>query len=162
MKEATIKQIQQSITRLRTQHSNIHGSHEQQWMQRQLQDEHLQAIVIKLSITAFHTLSALEAGEQTGIELAKKLNVTRGGITRAAKRLLSYNLVEAAKHATDQKKIYYSLTADGKAIAHAHDQLHAQIQAKLISELSTKYSAQDLAVIAHFLDDLEAFEAELK
>lgn len=162
MKDATIKQIQQRITLLRSQHNNVHGSQEQQWIQDHLNDDHLQTIVMHLSIIAFHTLSALEDGEKTGIELANQLQVTRGGVTRAAKKLLSYDLVAATQHPDDRKKIYYSLTNSGKTLARVHDQMHAEIRNKLVDRLSAAYSDQELQIVAKFLDDLYEFEQQLK
>ncbi len=162
MKDATIKQIQQRIALLRSQHNNVHGSQEQQWIQKHLNDAHLQTIVMHLSIIAFHTLSALEDGEKTGIELANQLQVTRGGVTRAAKKLLSYDLVAATQHPDDRKKIYYSLTNSGKTLARVHDQMHAEIRNKLVDRLSAAYSDQELQIVANFLDDLYEFEKTLR
>lgn len=112
--EKTINKIRHTIELLRVQHSNIHGSQEQQWIQEHLTDKKLKQEVLNLSIVAFHILSVLESGEQTGIEIAEKINVTRGGVTRAAKKLLQYGLITAVKHPDDKKKIYYSLTSNGK------------------------------------------------
>lgn len=160
MSTNVIANIRQTIELLRSQQGNIHGSQEQRWIQAHLDDERLGAVVLKLSIVAFHTLSALETGAQTGIEIAKKLNVTRGGVTRAAKKLLQYNLISAEKRPNDKKKIYYSLTVDGQTVARVHDQMHAMIKEKLIDKLTAKYSAADLQVVAAFLNDLYQLEQE--
>lgn len=156
--EKTINMIQQTIGLLRTQHSNVHGSQEQQWIQAHLTGEKLKQEVLNLSIVAFHILSVLESGEQTGIEIAEKLNVTRGGVTRAAKKLLQYDLVAATKHLDDKKKIYYSLTDKGKTLAKVHDQMHKTIKRELVDKLTAKYSMDDLKIVANFLDDLYQLE----
>lgn len=160
MSKETLTKIRHTIELLRTQHGNIHGSKEQQWIQEHLNDgdQNLKEIVLSLSIVAFHMLSALEVNEMTGIELAEKINVTRGGVTRAAKKLLQYNLISAAKHEDDKKKIYYSLTADGKKIAQVHDQMHGMIQEKLVNALTSKYSENELQTVANFLEDLYQLE----
>lgn len=61
--EETINKIRQTIELLRVQHSNIHGSQEQQWIQEHLTDKKLRQAVLDLSIVAFHILSVLELGE---------------------------------------------------------------------------------------------------
>lgn len=156
--EETINKIRQTIELLRAQHSNVHGSQEQQWIQEHLTDEKLKQEVLNLSIVAFHILSALESGEQTGIEIAEKINVTRGGVTRAAKKLLQYDLIAATKHPDDKKKIYYSLTEEGKKLAKVHDQMHETIKKELVDKLTAKYSMDDLQIVANFLDDLYQLE----
>lgn len=156
--EETISKIRQTIELLRVQHSNIHGSQEQQWIQEHLTDKKLKQEVLNLSIVAFHILSTLEFGEQTGIEIAEKINVTRGGVTRAAKKLLQYDLIVATKHSDDKKKIYYSLTDDGKKLAKVHDQMHKTIKRELVDKLTAKYSIDDLKIVANFLDDLYQLE----
>ena len=158
--EETISKIRHTIELLRVQHSNIHGSQEQRWIQEHLTDEKLKQEVLNLSIVAFHILSVLESGEQTGIEIAKKINVTRGGVTRAAKKLLQYDLIVATKHSDDKKKIYYSLTDEGKKLAKAHDQMHETMKKELVDKLTTKYSMEELKVVAHFLHDLYQLEQE--
>lgn len=158
MATETINQIQQTIEALRIQHNNVHGSREQRWIQDHLTDAGLQKIVRNLSIVAFHTLSVLETGEKTGIEIAEEIAVTRGGVTRAAKKLRQYGLVNAVKHADDQKKIYYSLTEDGRKLALVHDQLHETIKQELVDTLTTKYSKNDLQVVARFLNDFYRLE----
>lgn len=161
METETINQIRQTIEALRVQHNNVHGSREQQWIQDHLTDAGLQKVVRKLSIVAFHTLSALETGEKTGIEIAEEITVTRGGVTRAAKKLRQYDLVNAVKHADDQKKIYYSLTEDGRKLALVHDQLHETIKQELVDTLTTKYSKNDLRVVARFLNDFYRLEQHI-
>ena len=161
MSEETIDKSQHTIQQLRARHNNVHGSQEQKWIQKHVADEKLADIVLDLSIVAFHILSALETGEKTGIELASLLQVTRGGITRAAKKLVHYQLVDASKHVNDQKKIYYSLTEQGQKLAQVHDQMHRSIKKKLVKSLTAKYSSAELETVAAFLQDLYQLESKL-
>ncbi|HJF54601.1 MAG TPA: MarR family transcriptional regulator [Limosilactobacillus coleohominis] len=158
MNKKTINRIQKTIQLLRAEHSNVHGSKEQQWIQERVTDPDLKKKVLNLSIVSFHVLSALEDGELTGIEIAEKLSVTRGGVTRAAKKLLQYRLITADKHSDNQRKIYYSLTDVGRKIALIHDEMHESIKEKIVTTLVTKYSDQELAVVAEFMTDLNELE----
>ena len=161
MDEQVINTISQTISKIRAQHNNVHGSQEQQWMEKHVTDPQLKEIVPKLSIVAFHILSAIEDDEQTGIQIAKELNVTRGGITRAAKKLIQYDLVRTNQHPDDKKKIYYSLTESGRSLALLHDQLHQTIQSTLVNQLTAKYSQDELQTVSQFLTDLYRLEGEL-
>lgn len=151
--------LTQRIHQLRTNRS-LQGSAEQQWIDHQLTDPQLKAATRQLSIVALHILSALEAGELTGIDLAQALTVTRGGITRAAKKLLAAGLIQVQNHPNDHKKIYYALTPPGAQIAHVHDQMHAAIQQSIADRLAAKYSAADLQTVANFLQDWNDLETQ--
>ena len=153
-------EIYRAIQELRASHENPRGSHEQQWLQHHLANENLQETVTGLSLVALHILSALEDAPLTGIEIAQKIRVTRGGVTRAAQKLLEYDLVRANKRPEDQKKIYYSLTAQGRQVAAAHDEMHESIRTNIEAALLKKYSSQDLRIVASFLRDLQQLEEQ--
>lgn len=157
----SMTQIENIIRLLRTQHSNNQGSVEQHWIQTRVNDPSLKAAVSCQSIISFHILSALENGEKTGISLAKQLGVSRGGVTRAAKKLMADDLIKACKHPEDRKKIYYSLSGAGTKIAQAHDKLHQEINQQINQKLRDKYSDEDLAVVTAFLRDLAELEQGL-
>lgn len=160
MTEAAVVKIHHTIEQLRAMHSNVHGSQEQKWIQDRIADDELKQIVLKLSIIAFHILSALEKSELTGIELAEKLCVTRGGITRAAKNLSKYQLIKLNKHPDNQKNIYYALTDRGRQIALVHDKMHASIKKSIVESLTAKYSKAELEMVAEFLEDLYKLEKQ--
>ncbi|KRM82111.1 transcriptional regulator [Limosilactobacillus coleohominis DSM 14060] len=161
MSEATIDKIQQTIQLLRAEHNNIHGSKEQQWIKSHLDDQELGKIILDLSIVSFHVLSALESGELTGIEISERIGVTRGGVTRAAKKLLQNQLIIAQKHPDNQRNIYYSLTDRGEKLALVHDEMHESIKKKVVTQLVAKYSEQDLQIVADFLNDLYELEKSI-
>lgn len=103
-------------------------------------------------------MSALEIKSKTGVELATELQVTRGGITRAAKKLLQFELITAQKAPNDKKKIYYALTSNGKVVANLHDEMHQEIITEIEEKFSDKYSENELKTIIRFLHDLREFE----
>lgn len=153
----TIEQkILGQIRQLRSTHQSV--SNEQKWIQDLLKDERLRAIVPKLSIVSLHIATALLDGEMTGIELANRLNVTRGGITRAAKSLRSFDLIHDQKHDGDRKKIYYSLTAAGKQVALAHRQLHEKMDQTFMEQMDQNYSSEQLAQFSEMLDRISQME----
>lgn len=155
MKNTTANHIYELIQQMQSNRQSDHGSKEQQWIIKHLDDPQLQQIIPKLSIVALHILSALEhSTQQTGIELANTLKVTRGGITRAAKKLLNYDLIVAHKLPDNQKNLYYSITPQGKKIAIIHDQMHHTLKTDLINRVTNKYSEKELIIVNNFLADL--------
>ncbi|MEE5988614.1 MarR family transcriptional regulator [Ligilactobacillus equi] len=154
MAQDIVEQIIASIGKLRSTSSKGSLSSERQWIMAHLKTPELATVVSGLSIVALHLLSELQNGEQTGIQLAQGLNVTRGGVTRAAKTLLQANLVATHKRSDDQKKIYYTLTTQGREVAQVHSQLHHKLHQELQDRLTAKYTPADLEIVASFLDDL--------
>jgi DNA-binding MarR family transcriptional regulator len=159
--QQTITQIYQEIEKIRLAGSNGHTSAERNWLLKRLDDDRLKERVATISVTGLHMLSALQTQAKTGIELADELQVTRGGITRAAKKLLAQQLVTAVKKKNNQKKIYYQLTAAGKKVAVLHDQLHQDLQAKVINELEQEFSPANLQTVAKFLHKFNECEQDL-
>lgn len=156
---ATIERtILDQIMHLRASRQSV--SDEQRWIQGVIKDEHLRAIVPKLSIVSMHIATALLGGEMTGIELARQLNVTRGGITRAAKSLASFDLIQDRKHEGDKKKIYYSLTPAGKQVAVAHRQMHEKMDQAFMKQMDQHYSPEQLAQFSEMLDQISQMEKE--
>jgi len=127
-------------------------------MALELVDQHLQEVVDNLSILSLHILSALEEKPLTGMELSKILNSTRGGITRAAKKLLEYQLITASQPTNDRKKIYYQLTEQGLTLATAHDQMHQKLESDFRKQILNDLSLVDQRVIANFLDSFINFK----
>lgn len=154
MTQDTIEQIIAKIGKIKSQKSNSSLSKERQWILAQLKNPDLATVVSGLSIVALHLLSELQSGEKTGIQLAKELDVTRGGVTRAAKTLLESNLINANKHPDDQKKIFYELTPQGQEVAAVHTQLHQKMKQELGEKIASKYTTEDLNLVAKFLDDV--------
>ncbi|MBU7460732.1 MULTISPECIES: MarR family winged helix-turn-helix transcriptional regulator [Lactiplantibacillus] len=141
---------------IRTKRASTTG--EQKWLKQHINEANLRRLLPDISIVGLHLLSALEAGPQTGIDLATTLGVTRGGITRAAKRLTSQGLIGSFQQPDDHKKIFYRLTPSGRKLAHYHDQMHAARNHEAVSMLREHYSLEELAVIQRFLLDLTGYE----
>lgn len=161
MTSPAAEEIYQIIQKRRASRSSNNATAEQTWIADHLSDPQLSETARGLSIIAMHVLSALESGESTGIDLAKRLNVTRGGVTRAAKKLEKYSLISANHHADDRKKIFYSLTDNGRQIAQVHDKMHQHLKDTLMKAMTAKYSEKQLQLVANFLKDLSEEEAHI-
>ena len=155
------QRIYEAIKVMRESAQSAHSSHEQDWISEHLDNCELKAIISKLSIVALHMLSSLEKGPQTGIDLATDINVTRGAITRASKKLLEYKLITAYKKETNRKNIYYEITDDGLEVAKAHDKMHCEMKRAVVNKIKEKYSTQELTLVADFLDDFIKLEDKL-
>lgn len=133
MNDEQAKQLIESIYKIRTEHTT-QVTQEQQWLKDHIESEKLRTIAGSLSVIALHILSALEECDLTGIELAERLHVTRGGVSRAAHKLNEFQLITSVRKADNHKNVYYHLTSEGKEIATVHDHMHKELK-KTVSSI---------------------------
>lgn len=116
---------------------------------------------MSLSLAECHVIDYIGRTDMiNATAIAKKLNITKGGISKITAKLIKKRLIEGQRLLNNQKEIYYSLTALGKKVFNVHEILHEQAQGKFIS-LFSSYSHEELRVASKFLDDLiMAFQSE--
>ena len=101
---------------------------------------------------AYHILDTLsQHNELTGIKIAQELGVTRGGITRAARKMQDEKLIVAVRHEDNKKNIYYQLTPEGQKIARLHAEMHQELYRQLQEKISTDFTSDELDSIIRFL-----------
>lgn len=113
----------------------------------------LRTIAGGLSIIALHILSPLKEDDLTGIELAERLHITRGGVSRAAYKLNEFQLITLVHQADNHKNVYYHLTSEGKEIAEIHDLMHQELKKQLVQFIENHYSNEEIATIQCFLNE---------
>jgi DNA-binding MarR family transcriptional regulator len=152
------QQISKELRELR--HATDNRSQERSWILAQLDNDKLEKEVLTLSVVALHILSALTKEDLTGIELATKLSVTRGGVTRAVQNLIKYQFLTTYQSESDKKKIFYHLTVKGRKVATIHDKMHKIMDIRL-GQIFDKYNEQEKSIILSFLSDFNLTEAGL-
>ena len=108
-----------------------------------------------VSSTECHVISCISHEHQIiGIEIAKKLGMTRGGISKIVSRLTKKGLITTYQDEANQKKVFYKLTPLGEKVDKIHEQLHAKKNLKLQSIVS-KYTEEEQEIILRFIKDLQ-------
>ena len=59
-------------------------------------------------------------------KLAKSFYVTRGAISKVAKKLIKKGVLESYRKPDNKKEIYFRLTEQGKAVHKIHEELHKE------------------------------------
>ncbi|MGV0168137.1 MarR family winged helix-turn-helix transcriptional regulator [Furfurilactobacillus sp. WILCCON 0119] len=147
-KEGLVKEISGQLLTLASETDQPDREH--QWMMAHIDDETLVPLIPQLSMLALHFLAALQDGPQNGRPLADQLAVTRGGISRVAKRLANLGVIVMRKRPENQKEVFYELTATGMTIATCHAAMHAEIDREN-AERMAQFSEAELTVINRFL-----------
>lgn len=148
------EKIASEIEVLATQFEEKKHLHSEQQLAKLLKENEI-VNFDQISVTECHVISCIGSIEEAnGINIAEKLNITRGGICKIAARLMEKNLIKAYKDKTNQKKVFYALTPLGEKVNSIHDQLHKENHRSLC-EIAGSYTFQEQDVILDFIKKLQ-------
>lgn len=72
-----------------------------------------------------HTIAAIGELEEPNVtNIANRMNVTRGAISKITKKLLGQNLIEAYQQDGNKQKIFFQLTESGQFLYDEHEKRH--------------------------------------
>lgn len=149
-----IEMIAHEIETLITQFEDKKHSHNEEELTKLLKVNEM--INFKqISITECHVIACIDnIKEANGINIAKSLRMTRGGISKIANRLIEKKLITTYQDGENQKKIFYKLTSLGEKVNQIHNQLHRDNHSSLCTVVS-KYTSQEQDIILRFIKDLQ-------
>lgn len=103
------------------------------------------------SYLEMHTISAIGDLESPNVtSISKKLNVTRGAISKIAKKFIMAELVETYMEPNNKQKIFYKLTPSGKIIYNEHAKLHS-LWCEGCNEFLSRFSDLELNEVMKFM-----------
>lgn len=106
-----------------------------------------------LSVTALHVLAAIGEHEViNGIQIARQLDITKGAVSKIARKLLEQQLICKEMLPNNRKDIYFRLTDQGREVFLWHQELHPQLEEQGKRFLS-RYSIDELQLLARFYQD---------
>ncbi|WP_312369524.1 MarR family transcriptional regulator [Lachnoclostridium sp.] len=109
------------------------------------------------SNSELHCIEAIGKLEHpNGVQLATLLSMTRGAVTKLARRLLHDGLVERYALPDNKKEIYYRLTSIGEVLYKEHEVAHTKWEERDIAFL---YSVpiQEQQVVLNFLQQFNNY-----
>jgi len=92
-----------------------------------------------------HWIGTLPAANVTRI--ASQMAMTRGAISKIAKRLLGKGLVESHRLQGNNKELHFRLTDSGARVFAEHTKCHAAARSKKLSLLEAYSPAEQMAVL---------------
>lgn len=108
----------------------------------------------KLSLTECHVVACIGDNDTAnGTFIAKTLNITKGGVSKAAAKLIQKKMIKSLRMQDNKKEVYYELTELGKQLHYAHSIMHERAKEHQRKVLAG-YTDQELSVVAKFLKDI--------
>ncbi|MGL5258091.1 MAG: MarR family transcriptional regulator [Proteocatella sp.] len=105
-----------------------------------------------LNYSEVHTLDLIGSVEEVnGILLSKKMNMTKGALSKITKKLLEKGLIESYKKLGNKKELYFKLSESGVIIYEKHRRIHEEGIAR-DKELFSSFSQDERTVILKFMD----------
>lgn len=119
-----------------------------EWLPQELKNDE------PLNIHECHTIDNIgQTPGINGVQLAERLNMTRGGMSKILSKLQQRSLILSSRSEDNQKEIYYHLTQKGEEIFLAHAKIQQRVGKKLIQTL-TQYTEKDLTKVNKCLESL--------
>lgn len=109
---------------------------------------------VSVSLAECHVIDCIERNEMFNTTaIAKKLNITKGGISKIAARLIKKNMIEAYRLTDNQKEIYYRLKPLGRKVFEVHETLHKGAE-EAFKKIFSAYSQSELEFASRLLADI--------
>lgn len=107
-----------------------------------------------LTLTEIHALDTVGSMDHANVtRVADALSMTRGGASKAVRRLEKRGYVESYREPENRKEIYFRLTAKGRPLYDLHRQCHDRANREK-ARLLEAYSEEERQAILRFLDEM--------
>lgn len=106
----------------------------------------------KYNNSELHIVAAIGDLENPNVTaIAKHMGMTKGGISKNIKKLINAELVDTYQTDNNNKKIFYSLTTEGKKIYDKHDIAHKS-WIERDNRFISQFSEENIKIVAEFLE----------
>lgn len=114
-------------------------------------------ILKDFSFSEMHCIAKIEKLENPNVtKLSEALNMTRGGISKIIKKLISKGVLEIYTSEFNQKEIYYKLTEYGHIVNKEHGKIH-EILCNKDLEFIKNIDKEKLEIIKEFLTEYNTY-----
>jgi DNA-binding MarR family transcriptional regulator len=155
-KERRVQNLIREFTAL-TYHFNDLEEYKQQALENVLREQgHEELRNISISLAECHVIDCIERNETFNTTaISKKLNITKGGISKITTKLIKKEMIEAYRLTNNQKEIYYRLKPLGRKVFEIHENSHKDAE-EAFKKLFSAYSQSELEFASRFLADITA------
>lgn len=133
---------------------------ETQWLIENCEDDHLKDIIAQSTISMLHILDAIYLyGPTNGIAISKKSRIPKGTVSKIARKLVNFKLIEITSLPDNRKERHFNTTNLGEELAELHQKLHSEIEPDFLEFLS-QYSDDELDLLTRMLNDFTKYYFE--
>lgn len=116
-----------------------------------------QEILHGYSYSEIHFIDAVGVLDHPNVtKIASHLKITRGAVSRMAKKQIARQLIESYSSETNKKEIYFRLTSQGQELFVEHQNRH-KLWKQRDTEFFNRYSTENLEQISDFLEDFNHY-----
>jgi DNA-binding MarR family transcriptional regulator len=153
-KERSVQNLIREFTAF-TFHLNDLEEYKQQILENVLLEQgHEELRNVSISLAECHVIDCIERNETFNTTaIAKKLNITKGGISKITAKLIKKNMIEAYRLTNNNKEVYYRLKPLGRKVFETHETLHKEAE-EAFKKLFSAYSQSELEFASRFLADI--------
>lgn len=104
-----------------------------------------------------HTIAAIgDLDEPNVTNISNYLNMTRGGISKIAKKLIQQGLITTEQRNDNIQKIFYNLTPKGKLLYDEHSKTH-ECRFNRDKEFLNRFSEEQLKTVYDFMNQFNEY-----
>lgn len=116
-----------------------------------------EGLLDEISLAEVHCIDCIGMIDHPNVtKVSEKMGLTRGGISKINKKLLSKGLIESYQEPDNNKEIYFRLTEGGQSVYGEHKKLHNKVRQEWLSFFE-HYSDDEQAAILRFFTDINDF-----
>lgn len=153
-KKLALKQLVEKCTSLANYFSTLEDSEKKLLHSIIKEKGYKEFLDANLSLAECHVIDCIGGSERVNTTaIARKMNMTKGGISKITAKLLKKQMIEVCRLNNNQKETYFMLTQLGEKAFQMHAALHEQV-GKRIADYFSSYSYEQVLDANQFLDDL--------
>lgn len=104
-----------------------------------------------------HTIAAIgDLEEPNGTQIANYMNVTKGAISKIAKKLLDQSLIEAYQQDGNKQKVFFHLTESGQFLYQEHEKRHS-LWLKRDTAFLNQFDRETIEQVERFMTAFNAY-----
>ncbi|MFA5629360.1 MAG: MarR family transcriptional regulator [Dehalococcoidales bacterium] len=108
----------------------------------------------EISLTEVHCIDYIGTIARPNVtKISEQMDLTRAGVSKINKRLISKGLIESYREPDNNKEIYFRLTESGQSVYDKHEKIHNKARQEWLTFFKN-YSDDEQAAILRFFTDL--------
>jgi len=108
----------------------------------------------EISLTEVHCIDFIGMTDHPNVtKISEQMGLTRAGISKISKRLLSKGLIESYRDPDNKKEIYFRLTEGGQSVYDEHKKIHNKVRQEWLAFFK-HYSDDEKATILRFFTEI--------